>query len=556
MLFRSVIETPKELFFRVAKNIALGDLPFGSENFESTTQSFFEALNNLEIVPASPILMNAGTSYQQLFSDNVFQVDDTMDGIFETLKKAAIIHQHGGGCGFSFSSLRPRGDEVAGMKNVAFGPITVMKIFDVSFGSIKQGGRRPGANMGVLSVFHPDIMEFITCKEEGILKNFNVSVGVTADFFSAVKEDKEIELINPRTKTVTEKVSARELFDAMCETAWRFGDPGLLFFDEINGKHPFHPGVESTGSCGQMPLLPNEGCPFAHINLSRVIKKGEIDYNRLLELIKLGVHFLDNCIEINHYLFPEVEKTCRHNRKIGLGIMGFADVLFKLRIPYDSEKCLNLIKKIMTFIRDESRKASAELAKKRGVFPGYEQSTWKAQKMPLRNATITTIAPTGTTSLIGNTSPGIEPVFALSQVLKTAEGEEIVLTHPEFKKAVKDLELSEDIYRKVGYVRSIKKMDMFPEEVRKVFVTSLDISPEWHIKVQAAFQEYVDSAISKTINLPKSATVEDVKKAYLLAFERKCKGITIYRDGSREDQVISLGRDQMKLESFQESGKR
>jgi ribonucleoside-diphosphate reductase alpha chain len=557
------LENPGQLFLRVAENIAKADLTYmrgksdkeKEEQYSKTTKEFYNAMINLDFLPASPILMNAGNTLQQLFSDYVFVLRDSMKNIFGKLTNAAVIQQKGAGCGFSFSKIRPKRDIVSGQQGVAFGPVTVMKFFDVAIGSIKQGGRRQGGNMGVLHVSHPDIVNFIKAKEDGSLKNFNISVAITDEFMEAVKEDRNLTLINPRIGLEVKKVAAKEVLNALTHSIWKAGDPGVLFIDEMNEKNPIKETVFATGSCGQSPMHSWEGVPYAHINLSKIVKErknkgviAQLDLSKLKKLIHLGVHFLDNCIDLNNYQFKKSEQRCKAFRRIGLGVMGFSDLLVKLRIAYDSEEALFVVEKIMTVVQEESRKASLELAVKRKKFKNYSRTIWKDLKMPLRNVSITTIAPTGSTSMIANTSAGIEPLFALSYSGKTTEGQEYVVTNGDFEHEIQKLNVDEK--RKLLNAGSIKNNEEVPVELRKVFVTAMDIHYKWHIKVQAAFQKYIDSAISKTINMHRDVTENDIAEALILAHSLKCKGLTIYRDKSREDQILELRKTQTKLDSF------
>ena len=563
-------ETPGRMFLRVAEDIAKADLNYlrGKQDEEKlqaynhTVKEFYNAMTALDFLPASPILMNAGNNLQQLFSDYVFVLRDSMKNIFGKLTNAAIIQQNGSGCGFAFSMLRPKGDLVAGQKGVAFGPVTVMRFFDVAIGSIKQGGRRQGGNMGILHITHPDVLEFIRCKQDGSLKNFNISLAITSEFMDAVRESKEVSLVNPRTGIEEKKISAKDIFNALTESVWKLGDPGVIFIDEMNSKNPVKETVYCTGSCGQSPMHSWEGVPYAHINLSNIITErknhgavGQINFDKLKKLVHIGVHFLDNCIDMNHYQFKKSEKRCKAYRRIGLGVMGFADLLIKLRVSYDSDEALFIIKKIMEVVRDESRKASQQMASKRSVFKNFKRSVWKDLNLKMRNVSITTVAPTGTTSIIANTSAGIEPLFALSYSGKTStEGREYTITNPDFEHEINALrelgKLDDAAYRRMLIAGSIKNSDIIGEELKRIFVTSMDIHYKWHIKVQSAFQEYLDSAISKTINMHNSATQTDIADALFMAEKLKCKGLTIYRDRSREDQILELKKTQTKLDSF------
>ena len=539
-----VIETPEEMFRRIAKNISLADKKYG-EDAKKSEKQFYEIMSNLLFLPNSPTIMNAGTSIQQLSACFVLPVEDSMDKIFETLKYTALIHQSGGGTGFSFSRIRPKGDIVRSTGGIASGPVSFMKVFNSATDVIKQGGRRRGANMGILRVDHPDIMEFITCKENPQeLTNFNISVAVTDDFMEKVKRNEDYELINPRTKKAVKKVSARMVFDKIVEEAWKSGEPGIIFIDEINRHNPTPAigEIEATNPCGEQPLLPYESCNLGSINLAKFVKNGEIDWEKLREVVWIAVHFLDNVIDMNKYQIPQIKEMTLANRKIGLGVMGFADMLVQMNISYMEERALKIAEKIMAFIQNEAKKASIELGKNRGSFPNFEKSIYYGKYEAMRNATVTTIAPTGSISIIAGCSSGIEPFFAISFTRNVLdEGDKLYEINPYFKKIAEDNgflseELLEEIAERNG---SIQGISIIPKEIQRIFLTALDIPPEWHVTMQATFQKYVDNATSKTINLREEATVDDVRRAYMLAYELKCKGITVYRYGSRPQQVIT-----------------
>lgn len=542
-----IIESPKQLFRRVAKAVALAEINYEPNiDIKKIEDEFFEAMSNLEFLPNTPTLMNAGTSSGQLAACFVVPVEDSLTGIFEAAKSTALIHQTGGGTGFSFSKLRPQGDYVRSVDGTASGPITFMTIFDRTTEVIKQGGKRRGANMGILSVEHPDILDFIQCKnKEGFLSNFNISVAVTDKFMNAVKKNQNYKLVNPRTNKVTQVINARRVFDLIVYNAWKTGDPGLIFIDEINRHNPtpkLGP-IEATNPCGEMPLLYWEACNLGSINLAKIVENKKINWTKLKKLVRLGVRFLDDVIDINKYPIPEIEKITKSNRKIGLGVMGFAEALIQLEIPYNSKKALSTAEQIMKFIKKEGHTTSQELGLKRGNFANFEQSIWKTKMnyKTMRNATVTTIAPTGTISIIANCSSGIEPLFAVSYVRNVMENTELFESNQYFEEIAKkegfySKKLMEEISKKgtIQHIRSI------PKKIKQIFVTAHDIPPSWHIRMQAAFQKYTDNAVSKTVNLAHNAKQKDVKDAFWLAYKLKCKGITVYRYGSKSNQVLSF----------------
>jgi ribonucleoside-diphosphate reductase alpha chain len=542
-----VIETPSQMLRRVAKAVAKADLLYDKKSdVERTEETFYQVMANREFLPNSPTLMNAGTRLGQLSACFVLPVEDSIDGIFTTLKHMALIHQSGGGTGFSFSKLRPAGDIVGSTKGVASGPVSFMTIYDAATNVIKQGGRRRGANMAILDVTHPDILKFIEAKsQEGVLTNFNISVAVTDQFMDSVDKDGKVDLINPRSGKAEAKLRARHVFDLIVSNAWRTGDPGLIFIDEINRHNPTPQvgEIQSTNPCGEQPLLPFESCNLGSINLAEMVKGEEVDWEKLRKIVRTAVHFLDNVIDVNKYPITEIGEVTRANRKIGLGIMGYADMLIKLGIPYDSEEALAMGEKVMEFISEEATKKSVEIGEKRGAFPNFKGSLWeKRDYKTIRNSTVTTVAPTGTISIIGGCSGGIEPIFAVAFVRNVMEGTRLLEIQPTFEEVAKERGFySRDLMLKVAKTGSIQNMEEVPEDVQRIFVTALDIDPEWHVRMQAAFQKHVDNAVSKTVNLPSDATVEDVKRIYLLAYKLKCKGITVYRYGSRKEQVLSVG---------------
>ncbi len=541
------VETPLGMLERVARAIAEGDRLYDASDLEvqNTYNTFLQMMVDLEFLPNSPTLMNAGRVLGQLSACFVLPIEDSIESIFDTIKHTAMIHKSGGGTGFSFSRIRPKNDIVASTNGVSSGPVSFMKVFDAATEAIKQGGTRRGANMGILKVNHPDIIEFIKCKsEDKTISNFNISVGLTEEFMKAVENDEEYTLLNPRSHIVVEKLKAREVFDLCVDMAWRNGEPGIIFMDRLNRDNPTPSlgEIESTNPCGEQPLLPYEACNLGSVNLAKVIVRGEIDWQKLEVLTKKSVHFLDNVIDVNNYPLPQITKMCQANRKIGLGVMGFADMLFLLGIPYNTSEAVELATKIMSFILEKGREESARLAKVRGPFPNFGISTYAQRGFPpLRNATITTIAPTGTISLIAGVSSGIEPIFAVSYVRNVLGGKQLFETNKIFEEELgrRGL-LSDELLSKISQQGTIAHIDELPEEFKKVFVCAHDISPYWHVKMQAAFQAATDNAVSKTVNFPNNATKEDVKEVFLLAYKLGCKGVTIYRDGSRSEQVLNI----------------
>lgn len=542
---QNIIETPSELFRRVASSVAQVEENFKStHSTEEVEEKFYQMMLNLEFMPNSPTLMNAGTSLGQLSACFVIPVEDSMDGIFEALKYMAIIHQTGGGTGFSFSHLRPKADLVTSTKGEASGPVSFMSIFNKATGVIVQGGRRRGANMGILRCDHPDIVEFTEAKiEKDAFSNFNLSVGVTDRFMEAVKENKTFDLINPRTKKKTRHVKARALFDLIVNAAWRTGDPGLIFLDEINRKNPTPQigQIEATNPCGELPLLPFESCNLASINLAEMVKRDSVDWDKLRERVIWGIRFLDDVIEANKFPLADIKEMTLANRKIGLGVMGFADLLIKLGLPYNTKDAVNFAQKLMDFIRRESLNASIALAKERGVFPNFKKSMYVKTHLKLRNATVNTIAPTGTISIIAGCSSGIEPLFAISFVRNVLSGTKLFEVNPIFEEMARKKGIyNKQILAEIAQSGTLQNIKAIPKDIKRLFVTAFDTKPQQHIRIQAAFQEYTDNSVSKTINLPSDSTVEDVRKIYMLAHKLRCKGITVYRYGSKEDQVLSF----------------
>ncbi len=544
----NLLETPQGMIARVAKNIAAADRFYGAddETVHQTEARFYALMAELQFLPNSPTLINAGTKTQQLSSCVVLPVQDSMKSIFGSLRDAALIHQRGSGTGFSFSRLRPKGDIVGRNQGVASGPVAFLGVYDAALDVIKQGGIRPGANMAVLRVDHPDIIRFIESKrDKKSLKNFNISVAVTDNFMRSVEADSEFTAINPRTTASVGRLRARDIFSLIVQNAWKTGDPGLVFIDEINRKHPAkHLGeIETTNQCGEAPLLPYEGCVLGSLNVNKFINldKTDVDWEALRETVHVAVHFLDNVIDMNSYANPEIEQQTKNTRKFGLGLMGLADVLCTLKIKYNSEAGLNFADKLMLFIKTAAYDKSMELATERGPCPAWNGSDHQRQGRRMRNMTCLSIAPTGTISILADASPGCEPLFAISYQKKVLGDNEIIYLNRHFEELPKEQGFySPELIRKISRGGSIRQYNEIPTEVRNVFVTAQDITPEWHVKMQAILQKHVDNSISKTINFPRTASIKEVEEAYLLAWKAKCKGITIYRDGSYEEQVINF----------------
>ncbi|MEW5693641.1 MAG: vitamin B12-dependent ribonucleotide reductase [Candidatus Hydrogenedentota bacterium] len=538
-----IIEDAKAMFLRVAKDIAKAEEKYGSlENVRKYTEIFYQMMANLDFLPNSPTLMNAGKPLQQLSACFVLSVGDSMEEIFDAVKYTALIHKSGGGTGFSFCKLRPKGSVVSSTKGIASGPVSFMRVFDAATETIKQGGTRRGANMGVLKVDHPDILEFIDCKkDQKHLNNFNISVAITDEFMQALYEDREYGLLDPTSGKITGRLSAHYVFNRIIENAHRNGEPGIIFIDRINAFNPTPEigMIQATNPCGEQPLLPYESCNLGSINLSNFVKNNkEIDFQRLGDVVGYGVRFLDNVIDRNHYPLKQIELQTLGNRKIGLGVMGFADMLIKLGIPYNSEKAVEIAGKVMKFINEKTTKYSEQLGIERGNFPNHYKSIYK-DRHPMRNATVTTIAPTGTISIIAGVSSGIEPLFALSFYRNVLDGNKLIEVHPLFKKILEQNGLyNKELINKVAEKGSIKEIKEIPDDIKRVFVTAHDIEPKWHIIMQAEFQKYTANAVSKTVNLHNNSTKDDVKEIYLLAYKLGCKGVTVYRDGSREEQVL------------------
>lgn len=542
------IETVEEMFRRVAVAVASADARYNEKaEISRTADCFFEMMTSLRFLPNSPTLMNAGRPLGQLSACFVLPIDDSMEAIFETVKNAALIHKSGGGTGFSFSRLRQNGATVNSTGGVASGPVSFMRVFNMATEAVKQGGTRRGANMGILRVDHPDIIEFINCKKiNGDITNFNISVGITEEFMQAVEENRDYNLIDPKTKAVVGTQNARELYNDFVDAAWRNGEPGIIFLDRLNRDNviPTQGEIESTNPCGEQPLLPYESCNLGSINLVKMLSCQDgvyaIDFTLLEKTVKDAVHFLDNVIDVNNYPLDKISQVTRASRKIGLGVMGFADMLLYLGVPYCSDKGVELAKTVMKFINTVGHRASMELAALRGAFPLFPESTFTEELM--RNATVTTIAPTGTLSMIGGCSSGVEPVFAYVYIRNIMDGTQMPEVNPVLKELLQKKGLySEELMHKIAAEGTIAHINEIPQEIKDVFVCAHDVSPIFHVRMQAAFQEFTDNAVSKTVNFPNTATEEDVSAVYMMAYRLGCKGVTIYRDGSRDSQVLNIG---------------
>jgi len=561
-----IVETPHQMFARVAGFIADADRNYGATDEEvgRTREAFLQSMSRLEFLPNSPTLMNAARPLGQLSACFVLPVGDSMEEIFQAIKDAALIHKSGGGTGFSFSRLRPRNSVVASTRGVASGPISFMRVFNSATEAVKQGGTRRGANMGILRVDHPDIKEFITCKDDvSEITNFNISVGITDAFMSALESDSTYELKDPRsgeaylTEEGPARLPAAEVFDMIVQRAWQTGEPGIVFLDRMNRLNPTfpHETVEATNPCGEQPLPAFDSCNLGSINVSRFAKlprpddfdparpETGVDWERLGQTVRMAVHFLDNVIDQNRYPIEEIAEQTRSNRRIGLGVMGWADMLTRLGLPYNSDSAYDLGRQLMSFVQNEGHKHSSELAKNRGKFPSWENSRYAEENIAMRNATVTTIAPTGTLSIIAGCSSGIEPYYAVAFERNVMDGTRLVETNPLFEAIARERGIfGEELMREIAQVRSLSELENVPDDLKEIFLTAADISPDEHIRMQSVFQENCDSSVSKTINFPEAATSEEVRLAFRLAYDRGCKGVTVYRDNSRPDQVLSSGQ--------------
>lgn len=583
------IEKPADMFRRVADTVAKGDLKYGAtkDNVKKLSDRFYDAITNCQFMPNSPTLMNAGRELGQLAACFVLPIEDSLEGIFETIKNTALIHQSGGGTGFSFSRLRPKNDVVHSTMGISSGPVSFMEVFNAATEAVKQGGTRRGANMGILRVDHPDILEFIDCKaDNNKLNNFNISVAITDKFMEAYFNNEDYDLVNPHTKKTTGKLNATFVFDKIVDSAWRNGEPGIVFIDTMNYDNPTPQigAIESTNPCGEVPLLPYEACNLGSINLNKMVKENDdgtcsVDWDLLAKTTRTAIRFLDNIITINKYPLPQIAEMVNNNRKIGLGIMGWADMLMKIGISYASEQGTKLASQIIEFIDYESKCESIELSKERGRFANFEGSIYdseyylynkykdksagkisdeqwkeldnKIKKFGIRNATTTCIAPTGTISMIAGASGGIEPLFGLVFSRLILDNTEMLEINPIFKNyMIKHNLYSEELMKKIAIDGSIAHINNIPENVKKIFVTAHDVTPYWHVKMQAAFQLHTDNAVSKTVNFVESATRDDIKETYILAYKSHLKGITVYRNNSRTFQPMNLKKEEKKSEEI------
>ncbi len=553
-------EVPENLYRRVARNIAEGEKAYGAvdTDVELLAERFYQLMARNQFMPNSPTLMNAGRELQQLSACFVLAVPDSIDGIFEAAKHTAVIHKSGGGTGFAFSNLRPESDRVGSTGGVASGPVSFIRIFDTATDVVKQGGTRRGANMGILDVSHPDVLKFVHSKDDdSSLQNFNISVAVTERFMQSVENGSTHDLVNPNSKVKVKSIEAKPLFDEMVESAWKTGDPGIIFIDRMNDERsnpvPKRGPIQATNPCGEQPLYSYDSCNLGSINLAKFVLESDegpaVDWDELGEVVGSCVRFLDNVVTMNNYPIPEIAETSTSIRRIGLGVMGWADMLILMGIPYNSQAALDLGEEVMRFIDEKATSASETLAGERGNFPDWDDSVYGPGGLlgprPMRNSTRTTIAPTGTISIIANCSSGIEPLFALSYVRHVMDNARLVEVNPYFEAvARREGFYSQELMEKLADLGTAQGLEEVPRWVQDLFVTSHDISPEWHVKMQAAFQRHTDNAVSKTVNFANHATVEDVRKVYMLAYREGCKGVTIYRDGSKSQQVLNTGQTQ------------